>query len=257
MRRQLLYNPRLLCERLAEISRERRRVKRLRGTPATTLCIGHLDSLELLELLREKPPRVIYDVGANVGTWTVLAKSIFPEAEIYSFEPLDQLEEEFRHRTSGLPSVHRKPVALGSRTALMPMKLTDFIDASSLLEMTAAQRHHYNVHRVGETMVRVERLDDYCRQEDLPRPDLIKFDIQGYELEALRGAEACLKLAKAVLSEVSFIEFYEGQCLFHDIVAFLAERGFQVHSLGAKTSLGSRLLQADVLFEKVSQNGTA
>src|SRR5688572_827487 len=103
MRRELLYNPRLLCERLAEISLERRRVKRLRGTPATTLCTGHVDSLELLELLRDNPPRVIYDIGAHIGTWTVLAKSVFPEAEIFAFEPLDQLREEFLRHTQRLP----------------------------------------------------------------------------------------------------------------------------------------------------------
>jgi hypothetical protein len=45
-------------------------------------------------------------------------------------------------------------------------------------------------------------------------------------------------------------------CLFHDVVQFLATTGFQIRAFSAKTNLGARLLQADVLFERVSQNGT-
>jgi FkbM family methyltransferase len=255
VRRQLLYNPRLLCERLAQFSVEQRRRKKLRGTPAEGLQVGHIDSLELLELVRPFSPRVIYDIGANIGTWTVLAKSLFPAAEVHSFEPLNQLKEEFSRRTRRLSGVNRHGVALGSAVAMMPMKLADFVDASSLLEMTRAQVEHYAVQRAGETMVQVETLDHYCHQQRLPRPDLIKLDIQGYEVEALRGAAECLQSAQAIVTEVSFIEFYEKQCLFHDVVQFLATKGFQIRAFSAKTSLGARLLQTDVLFERVSQNG--
>jgi len=252
MRAELLYNPRLLCERFAQFSFERRRLERLRGTPAETLLVGHLDSLELLELLRDTPPRVIYDIGANVGTWTVLAKSIFPHSQIFSFEPLHQLGEEFCKRTQGLEGVHRLPVALGSTARSASMKLADFIDASSLLDMTPAQKYHYQVSPAGETLVDVKRLDDYRAERSLPCPDLIKLDIQGYELEALRAADECLQNCNAVLTEVSFLEFYANQCLFHDVVQFLAEKGFRLTALGSKTNLGNRLLQADALFEKAS-----
>ena len=96
MRLELIYNPRLLCERLAEISLARRRLAKLRGTVAAGLTTGHIDSLELLELLRPNPPQVIYDVGANVGTWTLLAKALYPAAQIHAFEPLSMHTEKFR-----------------------------------------------------------------------------------------------------------------------------------------------------------------
>jgi hypothetical protein len=85
-------------------------------------------------------------------------------------------------------------------------------------------------------------------REHLPPPDLIKLDVQGYELEVLRGGEACLRHARAVLCEVSFKVFYSGQPLFHEIVAFLAARGFTLSALGAGTALGAPLGQADALF---------
>lgn len=248
MRTELLYNPRLLCERLAEMSLEGRRLARLRGTVAEGLHRGHIDSLELLELLREDPPRVIYDIGANVGTWALLAKAVFPRAEVHCFEPLDRLKGEFDARTRGVAGIHRHALALGAAAATMPMRVTDFVDASSLLEMADASFLHYRLRPAGEVMVRVERLDDYVAAAGLPPPDLVKLDIQGYELEALRGAGDCLRSASAVLSEVSFVELYKGQCLFHDVVGFLAGRGFLLCALGSGTELGHRLTQADALF---------
>jgi FkbM family methyltransferase len=205
----------------------------------------------LLELLQETPPRTIYDIGANVGTWTLLAKAVFPHAEVHAFEPLASLKAKFVEHTERLANVHLHTVALGSRCSIMPMKVADFVDASSLLEMTEAQTRHYHVHPAGEELVTVQRLDDYAQRHTLPPPDLIKLDIQGYELKALVGAERCLHNAGAVITEVSFIEFYRHQCLFHDVVGFLAERNFHLQSFSVKTKLGARLLQTDVLFERL------
>ncbi|MCU1304361.1 MAG: methyltransferase, FkbM family, partial [Candidatus Sulfotelmatobacter sp.] len=88
MRFELLYNPRLLCERLAIESARRRRLGSLRGTPGGGLALGHIDTLELVELAREAGISVIYDIGANVGTWSLMATSLIPSACIHAFEPL-------------------------------------------------------------------------------------------------------------------------------------------------------------------------
>src|SRR5215472_16265103 len=85
----LLYNPRLLCERLAVASIRRRRMARLKRTPAGRLRLGHIDSLELLEMATAHIDiQVIYDIGANIGTWTLLAKAIIGGACVHAFEPL-------------------------------------------------------------------------------------------------------------------------------------------------------------------------
>jgi len=256
MRSKLLYNPRLLCERLAEISLQRRRQRRLRGTLAEKLKPGHIDSLELLELLKSKRPRIIYDIGAYIGTWTVLAKAIFPDSEVHAFEPLDQIRDDFFRTTQGLSNIHYHQIGIGAATGEMTMKVASFLDSSSFLAMTQAQIREFKVHPAGTTTVRVERLDEYVTKKSLPQPDLLKLDVQGYELETLRGAEESLASASAVISEVSFIELYKGQCLFGDLVAFLASRGFHVRALGAKSRLGVRLVQTDVLFEKSMRSFT-
>ncbi len=253
MRFELFYNPRLLCERLAEISLARRRLVRLRGTVAAGLTTGHIDSLELLEILRPNPPQVIYDVGANVGTWTLLSKALFPQAQVHAFEPLPMHTEKFRRSTGELIGVHVHEIGLGPQTARTVMKVTDFSDASSLLALTAQGKKQWRLEQVAEIPIQIERMDDWVSTHHLPSPDLIKLDVQGFELEVLRGAEQTLAGTKAVLLEASFQNLYEGQCRFDELVSWLAQAGFFLRALSHGTALGRSLIQTDVLFVRAEQ----
>ena len=248
MRRSLLYDPRVLCERLAELSIARRRRASLRGTVAAWLSDDHLDSLELLQLARPLGLNVIYDVGANVGTWTLLAKALFPDAAVHAFEPLSAHHPGFDRNTRGLSGVHLYKLALGESAGTMAVRVTSFSDASSLLPLSKAGEEQWHIHEVAQEPVTVERMDDWQRRGNRPFASLIKLDVQGFELAVLRGAGRCLDNASAVLVEVRFQEFYERQCLFHDVVAFLAERGFMLFALGRGTAFGRPLIQSDALF---------
>ena len=249
MRLSLLYNPFDIVERLAIASRRRRRRLILRGTPAAALSLGHIDSIELLELLRPTPPAVIYDIGANIGTWTCLAKSLYPAARVEAFEPLAMHVEGFRRWTASWPdTVKLHTCALGPVEGTATMHVTSFSDASSLLPLNEIGRSTFQTTPAAEQIVPVIPLDTLVTRDHLPAPDLIKLDVQGYELEVLRGAETCLRHARAVLCEVSFREYYAGQPLCGDIERYLAARGFALHALGASTALGEPLVQADALF---------
>lgn len=248
MRIELLYKPRLLIERLAIASQRRRRLSKLRGTVASQLKLGHIDSLELLEIIKSDQIKTIYDIGANVGTWLLLAKAIIPQASIHAFEPLSIHFEEFYKRTANISNISLHKLALGAETSWMDMQVASFSDASSLLEIAKITCDTFGIVKSREESVQVVRLDDYVTQNKIPMPDLIKLDIQGYELEALKGAEKCLKSAKYLIIEVSFIEFYTAQPLFHDIVNFLSQRNFYLHAMGVNTPIGSVLYQTDVLF---------
>lgn len=100
----------------------------------------------------------------------------------------------------------------------------------------------------------VRRLNYFLASGEIAPPQLIKADVQGYELEVLRGATEALASADAVLLKVSFRELYEGQPLAHELIAFLGDRGFMIadvcsYSQGADGSLE----QSDMLFLRRSR----
>ncbi|MEI6430304.1 MAG: FkbM family methyltransferase [Pseudanabaena sp. ELA607] len=250
MRLKLLYNPRLLIERLAIESERYRRLGKLKGTVASNLKLGHIDSLELLEIARDyfKDLKFIYDIGANVGTWSLLAKAIFPNAVIHAFEPLSMHLDGFNKNTSHIADIMLHQLALGSQENSLVMQVASFSDASSLLEIAPATYDAFGITKEREEIVKVVVLDDFVTQNNIPFPDLIKLDIQGYELEALKGALKCLNSAKCLIIEVSFIEFYHGQPLFHEVVEFLYQHNFYLCAFGANTPLAKEISQCDALF---------
>jgi FkbM family methyltransferase len=247
MRLALFYDPRLLLERLSSAFTVRRRLAKLRGTVARNLKPGHIESLELLELLRSNPPKVIYDIGANVGTWTLLAKALFPNATVHAFEPLSKHQAVFEATAAVLEGVHLHPVALGASEESRPMRIADFSDESSLLPFANESK---NAAQNTSEIVQIVALDHYASLKRLPMPDLIKLDVQGYEVTVLEGATACLESAQAIITEVSFIPLYRRQCLFHDVVAFCASRRFYLRAVARHTAIGQRLNETDALFEK-------
>jgi hypothetical protein len=83
-------------------------------------------------------------------------------------------------------------------------------------------------------------------------PEIIKLDIQGFELEALKGVGDWLSAVKYIICEVSFKEYYHGQAQFLDIANYLAGFKFQLFALGNNTPVGTELNQIDVLFKRLT-----
>jgi FkbM family methyltransferase len=243
-----LWQPGLACERVAYRVRQRRRLSKLRGTVAQGLTVGHIESLELLELAKPLGIRTVYDIGASVGTWSLLAKAVIPDARVEAFEPLPAHCAKFDGIVRSVPDVHLHRIALGAENSPALLQVTDFSDASSLLPLAEAGRSAFGLQVVEQVPTTVCRLDDYRKANMLPAPDLIKLDVQGYELAVLKGGIDCVRSAKAVITEVSFREYYEGQCLFHDLVHLLADIGMSVAAFGEHARLGQILTQADALF---------
>jgi hypothetical protein len=81
--------------------------------------------------------------------------------------------------------------------------------------------------------VKVVALDEYCKEASIFKIFLLKLDLQGGELEALKGATDLIVagLIDIILTEVVFIEKYDRQPLLHDLWNFLSSHGYRLHSL--------------------------
>jgi FkbM family methyltransferase len=189
-------------------------------------------------------PRQIVDVGAFKGTWTTECLGICPDARYLLIDPLPSN----RAALAELESRHANVTAWFGAAGAKDGELVIHSHADQSSPLVAVEPEW----RATESItVPVRTIDSFVASGEIAPPQLIKADVQGYELEVLRGASEALASAEAVLLEVSFRELYDGQPLAHELIAFLGDRGFRIadvcsYAQGADGSLE----QSDMLFFK-------
>jgi FkbM family methyltransferase len=211
--------------------RRLRKLARLSKTPSYLrgLSLGVAAGIENEIFLKNHSYRTILDVGANKGQFSLVALASNPAARIIAFEPIGHVAKRFRRLHGRTANVSLFEIGLGDENGDRIFHMSKRDDSSSFLPITSAQRDlHPGTEEAYTTTFPVRRLDDVLRGQDLVRPCLLKLDVQGFELEVLKGAIETLKRVDSVYSEVSFVELYEGQPLASDIVAWLDSRGFKL-----------------------------
>lgn len=199
----------------------------------------------------------VVDVGANVGQFALICSSCFPKAKIHSFEPLPKARKVFLQVLEGLDQVILHPVALGEHRAELQIHVTARADSSSLLAPALQATIYPGTHEVGTEVARVVPLEDRLSRDDISSPALLKIDVQGYELQVLRGCKTLLDRFDYVFAELSFVELYAGQALAPEVIGWLDENGFVLS--GCYSSSGSylrgKMIQGDFLFRRYTAKG--
>jgi FkbM family methyltransferase len=186
-------------------------------------------------LLRGLKCRTVFGVGAYQGEVTAQYLRMLPEADIYSFEPFPQTFEALSKKFAGNSRVHLVNSAVTARSGEAPFYVNEMTETNSLLPRPKDGRRYFPPG--GKTRrtinVRTISLDDFCSQSQIRSPDVLKLDIQGNELEALRGAEGIIQSGKVALiyTETTFVPHYESGVLFAALHAHLNERGFSLFNL--------------------------
>jgi FkbM family methyltransferase len=160
---------------------------------------------------------------------------VFPDADIYAFEPFPPIYEKLASRFAGEGQVHPVNMAAGRRPKIKPLFVNDYVDTNSLFPRPSRNRRYYAADNQpkGTAPVQVTTLDDFTRQNGILHIDILKMDIQGGEADALTGARRLLKAGRVdlIFSEVFFTPHYEGAALFHEITANLASFGYTLYNL--------------------------
>ena len=211
---------------------------------------GVLPAFEHQALLRALRPELVVDVGANRGQFSLDVRRAVPGARVIAFEPLELEADIYMDIFANTPthSLHR--VALGMAKGSASFHVSAVRDCSSLLPIGERQTDHFpGTHEVSTETVDVRTLDDFL--EDLPLSDraLLKIDVQGGELDVLRGATESLTLFRWIYLEMSFAELYEDQPLAAALVDELHVRGFELAGVGAPSISEGLPVQVDALFE--------
>ena len=163
-------------------------------------------SLEHRTIIRYKSWSTLIDVGANKGQFTLLALNRNPSIRVFAFEPLRQAAGTYARLFSRSRNVKLYQCALGSSEASGTLHISRKDDSSSILPISDRQvRIFPGTESIGSQQVEVKRLDSILSQGDVKPPSLLKIDVQGFELEVLKGAEMLLGVSDDIYVEVSFV----------------------------------------------------
>ena len=198
----------------------------------------------------------IVDIGSNKGQFALLAIEVFPRATIFCFEPLKEPAARLREMLGA--EIRLFETAIGPCEKEGIIHVSRRSDSSSLLPLAKQAEVFPGTELKEQRVVPIAPLTKYLFPENIRSPALLKIDVQGYELEVLKGCESLLACFHYVYSECSFIELYRRQALAGDVILYLKDRNFELSGVyGQVGDSNRRPVQADFLFTNAHYKRTA
>jgi len=209
----------------------------------------------LAKMLRHHRIDILVDVGANEGQYAQLIRQIGFDGRIISFEPLRVAHQRLEMAASRDPMWNVAPrIALGDQEGEVEINVASNGGASSsiLRMLDAHKRAAPEVKYIGSETVSISRLDRVARTflGDDSQKIFLKLDVQGYEMQVLRGSEGLLDRIVGAQLEVSLAPLYEGQPLLASVGDYMSSKGFEIWGIvpGFVDDSSGRMLQLDVIF---------
>ncbi len=186
-------------------------------------------------------PTHVMGVGSFRGDWTRVCLDVYPEASITCIEPQDAPQEELKKLASKHSNVKVFQTLLGkSEHKSIPFK--EGGSGSSVLMDS--------IERIEKPMTTIDALIESGRCKPL---ELLKLDVQGYELEVLEGYTHNFEDCYVIQIEISLLPIVQGAPILHEVVSYLHKRGFVMFDVDEviRAPSDGAVWQLDALFCRI------
>lgn len=200
---------------------------------------------------------MFYDVGANVGQFSAYVRCLGLTQPIIAFEPLPISFARLAGLSIFFANCYLYNVAIGSSRCRAPIYIAEPNDCSSLLPLNDLQKQYFNTKATAITStIEVHTLQDYLSIHSC-KNGFLKIDVQGLELEVLKGVSILSDFFEYVYVESSFVELYRDQPIFTDILKLLEHHQFRLCGLyNPQVNKKRMIIQADCLFRRLSSTNS-
>lgn len=173
-------------------------------------------------------PACIFDCGASVGYWSYEMSKIFPGAQILAIEPNEKVIEKTKETLRAVkPAPILEQCAIGAEDGVAYLNIWD--NEHTKMSGSSLKSHVQGDPRL-KMEVRLSKLDTLSEKHGL-KPQLIKLDLQGAELDALKGASKLLETTEVFIIEFGCLQAYVDRTTPLDLMTLMYANDYCLYDI--------------------------
>jgi FkbM family methyltransferase len=165
---------------------------------------------------------ILFDIGANIGNFSLLVVELFPKSTVYSFEPSKATFDQLVQNIESQLQITAHPIAFGEDNKQASLYSNEV--GSGMASLYNRNLNNPSIKFNQSEKIQVQKLDDWVAKNKV-NPDYIKIDVEGSELSVLRGGTNTLRKVKAVQFEFGGTAI-DAKTYFQDYYNFFTQLNF-------------------------------
>lgn len=181
--------------------------------------------LRVLQIIAQQQPECLFDIGANVGEWSVLAAKLCPQAAIHAFEVVPSTFVELESNSCNYAKIITNDFGLSDRAGEITIYLSEASEDATACPIDGLAMHAE--HYVKKVQGKVRTGADYMSELQIKAIDFLKIDVEGMDLRVIKGFGQNLRQVRAVQFEYGVFNIGSHD-LLADFCRLLTGHGFTV-----------------------------
>lgn len=228
--------------------------KEIQTESAFAFAYEHIESaISLAQNLKNTPfnkQSIILDVGGGQATTAKIFSKHFPNHKIFVFEPIKSnflTIENSINRTSNWHVINK---AVGNTISTSTINVGHRVTASTLLEVNSDEISD-NTYKTALKVKNIEEIQITTLDSEVPKDtliDVLKLDVQGFELEVLKGATTILPNIKVIVIEINNHQEFKNAPTYYEIDTFLRHSNFELSNIYPGYRDKNKLMDWDAIY---------